>query len=147
MFAVDHELRYTAFNRAHAAVMRALYGAEIALGGRLTDYQSVAADRQSATTNLARALAGELVTVSAFSGEGPQQRSFEVVYEPQLDDAGQIVGVLVRARDITEHRHTEEQLGESRALLSSVIDEEGSRPSSTRPPTGSSPWIKAVARS
>ena len=41
-FALDRELRYTAFNRAHADVMRALYGADIALGGRLPDYQTAA---------------------------------------------------------------------------------------------------------
>src|SRR5665648_27758 len=31
-FAVDRRLRYTAFNRAHAAVMRRAYGTRIALG-------------------------------------------------------------------------------------------------------------------
>ncbi len=49
VFALDRDLRYTAFNRAHAMVMRQLYGAEITLGGRLTDYQTVAADRETAT--------------------------------------------------------------------------------------------------
>ena len=122
MFAVDRELRYTAFNRAHAEVMRALYRVEIAVGGCLSDYQSVAADRHIASADLTRALAGEQVTASALTGEGPLQRFFELVLTPQRDDDGQIVGVLVRARDVTESRHTEEQLGESRALLRSVIE-------------------------
>ena len=98
VYAVDRELRYTAFNRAHAEVMRSLYRVEIAVGGRLTDYQSVAADRRAAAADLARALAGEHVTGSVLTGEGPQQRLCEVVHAPQRDDAGQIVGVLVRAR-------------------------------------------------
>jgi subtilisin family serine protease len=36
VFALDRDLLYAAFNRAHAHVMRALYEAEIAVGGRLT---------------------------------------------------------------------------------------------------------------
>ena len=107
VYAVDRELRYTAFNRAHADVMRSLYRAEIAVGGCLTDYQSVAADRRTAAADLTRALAGEQVTGSVLTGEGPQQRLFEVAHAPQRDDAGQIVGVLVRARDVTGRRHTE----------------------------------------
>ena len=97
VFALDRDLRYTAFNRAHATVMRALYGVEIALGGRLPDYQTVAADRDAAVGNLARALAGEHLTARAFSGEGERRRDFEVVHTPQLDAAGAVVGVVVRA--------------------------------------------------
>jgi signal transduction histidine kinase len=131
VFAVDRELRYTAFNRAHAAVMRALYSAEIAVGGLMTDYQSVAADRETTATNLARALAGEHVTVTAPMGEGPEQRSFEVVYRPQMDHSGRVVGVLVRKlaeedlrnREARLQSRTEELdalLSVSRALASSV---------------------------
>ena len=128
VFAVDRELRYTAFNRAHAEVMRALYRAEIAVGGCLTDYQSVAADRRTAAANLARALAGEQVTASALTGEAPQQRFFEVVHAPQRDDAGQIVGVLVRARDVTERRHTElEAILDATADGILAVDQEPSR--------------------
>ena len=84
VFALDRDLRYTAFNRAHATVMRALYGAEIALGGRLPGYPTIAADRDAAVGNLARALAGEHVTACAFSGEGeraarPRGRAYAAV--------------------------------------------------------------------
>jgi PAS domain S-box-containing protein len=109
VFALDRELRYTAFNRAHAVVMRALYGADIALGGRLPDYQTVAADRETSTANLERALAGERVTATAFSGENESRRSFEVVHVPQTDPHGTVVGVVVRAYDVTESRRAEEQ--------------------------------------
>ncbi len=123
MFAVDRELRYTAFNRAHAAVMRALYGAEIAVGGRLTDYQSVAADRQTATTNLTRALAGELVTGSAFTGEGPQQRFFEVVHAAP---AGRRRSDRRRAGACPRHHRAPAHRGAARReprAASSVIEE------------------------
>ena len=98
VFALDRDLRYTAFNRAHAAVMRALYGAEIELGGCLIDYQTVAADREAALSVAAQVFAGEAVVVSSHSGEGAQRRFFDIVHTPRTDDAGAVTGVLVRAR-------------------------------------------------
>jgi PAS domain-containing protein len=78
VFALDRDLRYTAFNRAHAAVMRALYGCVIAVGGRLLDYQTVA--------------------------------------------AGVVVGVVVQARDVTQHERAEPALSQNRTLLAAVIE-------------------------
>lgn len=121
VFALDRDLRYTAFNRAHAEIMRALYGSRIAVGGRLPDYQTLAADRESALANLERALAGEQVTVSAASGEEGRQRSFEVVHTPQADAAGTIIGVVVRAYDVTERHRAEDELRQNRTLLAAVI--------------------------
>ncbi|HZL64083.1 MAG TPA: hypothetical protein VFD50_03930 [Thermoleophilia bacterium] len=75
VFALDHEFRYTAFNRAHADVMRALYGAEIALGGRILDHMTVEGDRKTACLNLDQAISGETVTASAFSGDDLMYRA------------------------------------------------------------------------
>lgn len=111
VFALDRDLCYTAFNRAHATMMRELYGAEIALGGRLTDYQTVAADRETALANLERALAGEPVVASAYSGEpGRERRYFDVRHTPLRDDDGAVSGVVMHAVDITERRRAEDEI-------------------------------------
>ena len=115
IFALDRDLRYTAFNRAHAAAMRELYGAEITLGGRLADYQPDA-DFRIARENLLRALAGERVVAGGFSGNGGRRRSFDVTHTPRIDGAGNVVGVVVRAFDVEELRESP-----SRALQT-VID-------------------------
>ncbi len=113
VFTLDRELRYTAFNRAHAADMKELYGAEITLGSRLANYQSVTADRETARGNLMRALGGERVVASAYSGARGHERYIDVVHEPLTDAAGEVVGVEVRVFDATERQAVEKALQDS----------------------------------
>jgi PAS domain S-box-containing protein len=113
-FALDCDLRYLAFNRAHAAGMRALYGAEIEPGRRLTDYQTVAADREGAELNLRRALAGERVVIGAFSGEEGKRRYYDLMHVPLVQD-DEITGVIVITADVTERQAAEEEQRESEA--------------------------------
>jgi PAS domain S-box-containing protein len=113
IFALDRDGRYSAFNRAHAAAMRALYGAEIAVGERQSDYAITAADREAALKAHDRALTGERFVISMSLGEAGRQRAFEIVHAPQLDASGEIVGVVIRARDVTDLDRVESDLCES----------------------------------
>ena len=117
VFALDRDLRYTAFNRAHAEGMKALYGAEIELGRRLTDYQTVAADRESALANLGKALDGERLVDSGYSGEEGRRRFYELIHTPLRGGDGAVTGVIVRAYDVTEQRKIEIDLQSSEARL------------------------------
>ena len=85
VFTLDRELRFTAFNRAHADNMKAAYGAEVDLGGRFADYITVAAERETIVADLMRALAGERRVISANRGEPGRERYFDVVYEPVIN--------------------------------------------------------------
>ena len=111
VFVLDSDFRYLAFNRAHVEGMRALYGAGIELGGRLTDYQTVADDREGAKEHVGRALAGERVVVGAFSGEeGRERRFYDLVHTPLTGEDGTVVGVVVRTYDVTDRRVAEDGL-------------------------------------
>ena len=113
-FSLDADLRYTDFNDVHAGVMRALYGAEIALGDLIEDHMTVSADRETALANLRRALTGERVVVSAFSGDGEARRYFDVTHAPVRDAGGAVVGVDVRAYDASDREFVERQLEDER---------------------------------
>jgi PAS domain S-box-containing protein len=118
IFSVDREYRYTSFNLAHAAVMKALYGADIELGGSLLEYQTVEEDRAGAKRNIDLALNGERVVEEAVSGDDSRSSLFfEVVHNPISGRDGHIVGVAIFAKDITEHHRYEEELKQVNAEL------------------------------
>jgi len=122
-FSLDAEYCYTSFNTAHAGVMRALYGVEIAIGASMLESQTVAEDRETAKQNLDRAIAGESLVEEAFSGEADARRYFEVSHTPIFDDERNVVGVSVVARDVTERRAAAEALRVHAEQLEALVQE------------------------
>jgi diguanylate cyclase (GGDEF)-like protein/PAS domain S-box-containing protein len=113
IFSVNAECSYTSFNASYAAVMKALYGADIELGKCSLGYQSEA-DRVVAQANFDRALRGEsFVEESYFGDEERSRRFFEVAYDPIRDAVGAVVGVAVHARDVSARKAMETALRQS----------------------------------
>ena len=114
IFSVDRKYRYTSFNSLHAAVMKTLFGADIEIGHSILDYHTNIDNRISAQMNIDRALCGESVTMEAYAGDKAlSERYFEISHNPIRDSQGEITGVAVFARDLTEHKRTEKALLES----------------------------------
>ena len=76
IFSVDTEYCYTSFNRVHAAVMKAIYNADIEVGKSMLEYQTMEEDRIKAQANIDRALRGERFTAEDYSGEETLSRRF-----------------------------------------------------------------------
>jgi PAS domain S-box-containing protein len=111
VFSLDREYRYTTFNGAHAAMMKALYGVDIQIGASLADYQSVLEDWQAARKNFDRALRGEAFVESSLSGEEDRSRRYlEIFHSPIRTGANEIIGVAVYSRDVTERKRAENEI-------------------------------------
>jgi PAS domain S-box-containing protein len=122
IFSLDKDYRYTSFNQNHAAMMKALYGVDIEIGMSLLDSMTVEEDRKTAKGNLDRALQGESVVESSYSGEEEfSRRYFEVSHNPIRTPGGEIIGVAVLAKDQTERRRAEEALRESEARYRTFV--------------------------
>jgi PAS domain S-box-containing protein len=123
IFSLDTNYCYTCFNKVHASTMKLLYGVDIELGKNMLDYQSNIADRSKAKANIDKALSGEFVEESAWSGEESEtRRFFEVIHNPIFNDNGEVVGVAISARDQTERKKMEESLLETKNILQSAFD-------------------------
>lgn len=123
IFSVDTDYRYTSFNRAHAAVMKALYGADIEIGKSLLEYHSVEADKALAKSNLDEAMTGRRVRVEDSAGDHRLSRShFKIMHNPIKDDDGQAIGVAVFAEDLTEQKKAGAALQQSEEMLRTIFD-------------------------
>lgn len=120
VYALDRDLRYTAFNPAHAAVMRFGYGAEIELGGRMLDYHTIPLDGELARSSLDRALKGETVSSKAWVGRDENRRFYWTTHSP-IRDGDEIVGVAMVSLDMTEHELAEQ----GQTHLASIVESSG----------------------
>ena len=123
IFSIDTEYRYTSFNERHAAVMKALYDADIEPGRSMLDYMTVGEDRVKAKRNLDRAFKGEQFIEQEYSGENVRTRLFfEVSHNPVRNAEGRITSVAVFARDVTQQKQAEMSLRQSEAIAKALIN-------------------------
>ncbi|SMP59036.1 PAS domain S-box-containing protein [Desulfonatronum zhilinae] len=114
IFSLDREYRYTSFNKRHFQGMKALYGVDIKIGQSLYEYQTIEEDKEISRRNLDRALRGESFIDEAFSGNQDLSRVYlEVAHSPIRDEHGQVIGVSIFSRDITDRKRAEDELRES----------------------------------
>ena len=123
IFSVDRNYCYTSFNSQHAAVMKALFGADIEIGHSILEYHTNVDNRISAKMNIDRTLCGESVTLEAYAGDKAlSENYFEISHNPIRDSHGGITGVAVYARDLTEYKRTEKALLKSEKKCQLLID-------------------------
>ena len=113
VLSIDHNYCYLYFNKAHKDTMIKLYNVEIEIGKSILDYIVDVDDRNNSKINYDKALLGKYhSTIENIKGEN-QSIDFEASYSPIYDDKGEIIGVALFARDITERTRVQQALKES----------------------------------
>ncbi|MBL7906400.1 MAG: PAS domain S-box protein [Bacteroidales bacterium] len=140
VFSVDTQYRYVAFNKAHADVMKAIYGTQVETGISLFDCITYDKHREQAKRNIDRALKGEFLEEELQTSEDLKKRHYyEVSYSPVRDENDEIIGVAVLEKDLTRRKNTEaelrgkleqnlslfEEMMEGFALHEVILDENG----------------------
>jgi PAS domain S-box-containing protein len=124
IFALDRQYRYLAYNQNHAHSMQRTWGAQLAVGVDMLGLIALADERDRARGNFDRALSGEYFTRIEEHGDSHAERRYdEGHYSPVRDDAGQIVGLSVYVRDITEQRRAELALDRYRGQLEALVEQ------------------------
>lgn len=119
---LDRQHRLSAFNLAFAEVMRAAHGVEARQGLCVTD-AFAPEEQQWWMDRVRRALSGEVVRDERPKDVAGEQRIFGASFNPVVRD-GEVIGVSLFARDITERRDAEQALRVlSRRLLHAQEDE------------------------
>jgi PAS domain S-box-containing protein len=123
VFSLDSNYCYTCFNSTHAQEMKWIYGADIAIGHSLLDYQTVEEDREIARKNLDRALAGERFIDAGYSGDaGLKRHYYEIIHNPIIDASGKVTGVSIFAFEITDRIKAEEQLRFEKERIRTILE-------------------------
>jgi signal transduction histidine kinase/CheY-like chemotaxis protein len=124
IFALDRHYRYLAYNQNHARTIQQIWGAQVGVGVDMLCLIGRDDDRAKARANFDRALAGESFTLVEEYGDACKERRFyEDTYSPVRDDDGDIVGLAVYLRDITEQRSAELELERYRGHLEEVVEQ------------------------
>ena len=117
--AMDRELRIVAINSVAARAFRSLFGSDAVIGARHAG--AVPADFAALWQGrLARALAGEGFSISESLPIDAVARRFLISLTPTRQD-GQVTGVTIFAKDITELSLSEEQARQHQADLAHVL--------------------------
>jgi PAS domain S-box-containing protein len=122
IFAVDHDLCYTAFNSQHKRIMKRLYGVDIETGRDKIKYLGKAKDAKWVKEELLRALKGNHF-VSEHYQDFPSYKGYiQTSYNPIRDDANKVKGVAVFVQDITERKRFEQIVKSINANLRAVME-------------------------
>ncbi|MCP5049186.1 MAG: response regulator [bacterium] len=123
IFSLDRNYNYTVFNSNHKGEMKRIWGVDIEVGMNLLEIIPNPEDRDKARRNFDSALQGEPLTVVEEYGSPAQRFWYENIYNPVLDENGNVIGVSVFLTDITSRKQAEEDLKSQHVKLQKAKQE------------------------
>jgi len=109
ILSIDQNYKYLYFNTTHKNIMKQIYDADIEIGMSVLDYITVDMDKENAKQSYDVALSGKPYTTIQEYGD-KEFYYFESFYNPIYNDANEIFGIAVFARNITERKLAEEKI-------------------------------------
>lgn len=119
IYSVDADYRLLIFNSAYQQSAKLAFGIDIEVGMNVLDFLPPTLAKETAIwkESFDRVLAGERYTIIYEPGFSEEQMFTEIMFNPILNDAGIVSGVVAFNRDITPIKRAEERLRKSEELL------------------------------
>lgn len=117
LFALDKNLKYTAFNGQHAFKMHQLWNKDIEVGMSILDVVTDQSAKDKIKKNFERALSGEEFTLIETFRETDDKIYYENSYSPIIYSDGDTEGIVVIVRDITDKVINQKKLEKSEREL------------------------------
>jgi len=113
--------------------MKRIWGADIVLGSSMLEYIMNPEDRMKAKNNFDRSLSGKSFKVSeAYGDTALERRYYEDIYNPIIDENGNVIGLTLFLTDVTDRKLAEAErekiISELQQALSQVKTLRGLRP-------------------
>ena len=121
---VGSDLKYKAFNRRQADLIKMLHGTEIFREENCLSFITNDSDRKIVEENLRRALTGEVFTAEHFFGlDSGVYKCIEAVHCPIRDANKTIIGVAIYAYDVSERRFAQDSLAASEFRYRKLVED------------------------
>lgn len=117
LFALDKNLKYTAFNGQHAFKMHQLWNKDIEVGMSIMDVVTDLSAKEKLRVNFEKALNGEEFTKVETFRDTDDKIYYENSYSPIIYGENEIEGIVVIVRDITEKVINQNKLEKSEKEL------------------------------
>ncbi len=122
IFSLDKNYKYLTFNKAHIDAMKFAYNSNVKPGISMLDCITIDENRTLLKENFDLAFKGESVSLIQTFGD-VNIDYYEVFVDPMHNDAHEIVGCTILARNITERRRMELDLKESETRFREIINQ------------------------
>lgn len=108
--ALDTRYCFLTYNSAYRDAFHRDFGKDIAIGMRLSDpLAHLPAEQEEQLIVWARALRGEVFTVTRSAKSGDEIRHFEISFSPIRDEQGELLGAAQHIRDLTDRQRAEDE--------------------------------------
>jgi PAS domain S-box-containing protein len=123
IYALDKNFCYQAFNNNHAHMAKLLYKADIKIGDHKFSVIKSSPEEKWLKAELRKAMRGEhFVSEQRVDHARYKNRYIQTTYNPIRNRGGEVTGVAVFVKDVTEIRLVEEAIRQNNATFSGVLE-------------------------